>query len=258
MKRAPVYFLAHGSPMNALAKNEFTKNIATLRALFPNPKAIVCVSAHWITDGAQVTRMERPKTIHDFYGFPQELFNVQYPAPGSVEVADRICDLIPGVHADESEWGLDHGTWSVLVHLFPQANIPVLQLSLDANAAPEDHWELGAKLRPLRDEGVLIIGSGNIVHNLSMIDWNQSAAPFPWAREFDEMTKAATERRDRNALLNDFYRTQVGRMSAPTPEHFFPLFYVMGAADEKDQLQFAHEGIDHGSIDMRSVVFKTA
>lgn len=255
MNRAPLYFLAHGSPMNALARNEYTQHIGALRARYPKPKAIVCVSAHWMTDGVRVTRMAKPRTIHDFYGFPDELFAVQYPAPGSPQVADRICELIPGAEADEKEWGLDHGTWSVLVHLFPQADIPVVQLSLDVNADPDDHWELGGKLRPLRDEGVLIIGSGNIVHNLRKIDWNERATPFPWAREFDEMVKASLERRDRSSLVNDFYRTEVGRMSAPTPEHYFPLLYVVGASDEKDQLSFCHEGIDHGSIAMRSLVY---
>ncbi len=191
IKRQPVLFLGHGSPMNAIQQNTFTRSLGDLGRTLGHPKAILCVSAHWMTKGTWVTRMPKPKTIHDFYGFPKPLFDVQYPASGSPEIADMIHGEIkdPEVRTDGTDWGLDHGTWSVLRHMYPKADVPVLQLSIDMSQGPEYHFQLGQKLRSFRDRGILIVGSGNIVHNLRQIDFSPSAKPFDWAIEFDEWTK---------------------------------------------------------------------
>lgn len=255
-KKAPVYFIGHGSPMNALQQNAYTKSVAAMRALYPSPRAILVISAHWETRGTFVTAMPRPKTIHDFGGFPKELFAVKYPAPGSPEVAELIKNRIssPSIQLDESDWGLDHGTWAVLRHIFPEATIPVLQLSLDMTQPVEFHLELGKQLAQLRDQGVLIVGSGNLVHNLRRISWEPNAAVMPWAEEFDAWTKQKIESRDSKALVNDFHSTEAGRLSVPTLDHYLPLLYVLGAAGPKDELRFTNEEIQNGSIAMRSLV----
>jgi 4,5-DOPA dioxygenase extradiol len=257
MKRTPVCFIGHGSPMNAVAVNPFTGALRKMRALCPAPRAILCVSAHWMTEGTWITRMEHPRTIHDFYGFPQELFDIRYPAPGSPEIADLVISTVgrQAIHADEQMWGLDHGTWSVLRHIYPEAKIPVLQLSLHLQQPARYHYELGTRLRSLRDQGVLIVGSGNVVHNLRKIRWEEDAEPFPWAVEFDEWIKARLQARDAEALMNDFNATEAGRLSVPTVEHYLPLLYVLGASDESDQLKTEFEGIQNGSISMRTVSF---
>lgn len=251
--RLPVLFLGHGSPMNALADNRFTRALGGMRELAPKPRAILCVSAHWMTEGTWVTRMARPKTIHDFYGFPQALFDIQYPAPGSPEAADLVIETVPDprIQADEELWGLDHGTWSVLRHMYPEADVPVLQLSINIAQPPSYHFALGEKLRPLRDHGILIVASGNIVHNLRRIRWEADAEPYDWAVEFDEWVKQRLEKRDYKALMNDALMPSTFKLSVPTMEHWYPLFYVLGAADERDQLRFEYEGVENGSISMR-------
>jgi len=253
--RAPVLFIGHGSPMNALDDNSFTRSLGRMRGLYPHPKAILCVSAHWMTEGTWVTHMRKPKTIHDFYGFPEELFAIQYPAPGSPEIAEMVSATVtdPKVHADDEMWGLDHGTWSVLRHVFPDAKIPVLQLSIYMAQPPEYHYRIGKQLRKLRDHGILIVGSGNIVHNLRQIRWEADAKPFDWAVEFDEWVKARLEKRDFKALVNDFAKSPSGRLSVPTPDHYYPLLYTLGAMEEGDQLRFEYEGIQNGSISMRAL-----
>lgn len=186
-EKMPVLFLGHGSPMNALAHNSFTQGLNQMAQSFARPSSILCISAHWITRGTWVTHMERPRTIHDFGGFPKELFAVQYPAPGNPELAENLLRLIqhPLVQLDDDSWGLDHGTWSVLKHLYPEADIPVIQLSLDLGRPLEYHGDLGRQLAQLRQQGVLIVGSGNIVHNLKLLNWDEGAKPFDWALEFD-------------------------------------------------------------------------
>lgn len=255
--RMPVLFLGHGSPMNAIEENTFTKRLAQLGEELPRPKAILCISAHWLSAGTWVTSMPQPKTIHDFYGFPQELFDVQYPAPGSPELAKEIQKLSkrPQIHADSNAWGLDHGTWAVLRKVYPDASIPVLQLSIDMSEPPSYHFELGRILRSLRDQGVLIVGSGNIVHNLRRIDWSKSQQGFDWAIEFDEWAKTQLLNRNFTALTNDFQKTQAGQLSVPTPDHYLPLLYVLGAVDEKDALSFEYEAYDMGSLSMRCLSF---
>lgn len=256
-EKMPVLFLGHGSPMNALANNSVTQAFAQLGKTLPAPKAILVISAHWMTRGTWVTHMDQPKTIHDFYGFPQALFNVQYPAPGSPALADDIQKLVldPQIGADDNEWGLDHGTWSVLKHVYPKADIPVVQLSLDMTKPAEYHFELGKKLQALRHQGVLILGSGNVVHNLRRISWEEQAKPFDWSVEFDEWIKAKSMDRDFKSIVSHATDTEAGKLSIPTPDHYYPLMYILGASDAKDQLHFDIEGIQNASISMRSFRF---
>lgn len=255
-QRLPVLFLSHGSPMNAVAENDYTRALMRLGERLPVPSAILCISAHWMTDGSWVTGMAEPETIHDFYGFPEELYQVQYPAPGSPKTAELIRSLIQDpqgrkIRIDRERWGLDHGTWSVLKHVYPKADVPVLQLSISADEPSEYHYQLGQKLRTLRDRGVLIIGSGNITHNLGRISWQVDAKPFEWAVEFDEWVKERLIKRDDESLVRDFLSTQAGKMSVPTAEHYYPLLYVLGAADPLEAMRFEYEAIQHASISMR-------
>lgn len=256
-KRQPVVFLGHGSPMHAIANNAFTQTLSALGRSLPRPRAIVCISAHWSTRGTQVTHMPQPKTIHDFYGFPAELFAVNYPAPGSSEIAELVANTIRStrVHLDDHEWGLDHGTWSVLRHVYPHADIPILQLSLDLSQAPAYHFAIGQELRRLRDANILLIGSGNIVHNLRKIDFNPNAKPFDWAIEFDDWVKTKLEHRDFAALVEQANTSPAGKLSIPTPEHWYPLLYTLGAATSDDPLHFDYTAIEHGSIAMRCLRF---
>lgn len=256
-QRMPVLFIGHGSPMNAIETNAYTKTLSQLGRRLPKPQAILVVSAHWMTEGTFVTEMAKPKTIHDFYGFPQELFDVQYPAPGSPEIARVIRETIidPQVHGDREMWGLDHGTWSVLRHLYPAADIPVLQLSIYMSQPPEYHVKIGKQLSKLRERGVLILGSGNLVHNLRQIRWEPNAQPFDWAVEFDEWLKKRIIDRDFQAVQNDYHTTRAGQLSVPSMDHYFPVHYVLGATDEKDQLTFEYEEMQNGSISMRSFSF---
>jgi len=255
--RLPVLFLGHGSPMNAVADNGFTRSLTALGERLPRPAAVLCVSAHWQTNGSAVTAMENPRTIHDFGGFPEELYRVRYPAPGSPETAAQVRAAVgkDAVTLDAEEWGLDHGAWSVLRHVFPKADVPVVQLSLDRGASARRRFELGEKLRPLREKGILIVGSGNVVHNLGRISWDEHAAPEPWAVEFDAWVKARLEKRAYEPLLGDLSRAPSGRVSVPTPEHYDPLLYVLGASDAADTLRFEYEGIQNGSISMLSAGF---
>ncbi len=253
-ERMPVLFFGHGSPMNAIAVNPFTKTLNTLGLSLPRPRAILVISAHWMTEGSWITEMPQPKTIHDFYGFPQALFDIQYPAPGSPETAQMIRETIKNskVHADTEMWGLDHGTWAILRHIYPKADIPVLQLSLHMEKPNAYHIELGKELFKLRDKGLLIIGSGNLVHNLGTIRWEPNAKPYDWAIEFDEWLKTKLQNKDFSSVLNDYHKTQAGKLSIPTMEHYYPLHYILGAADKSDNLKFEYEELQNGSISMRS------
>ena len=249
----PMLFLGHGSPMNAIQKNTFTDFLATAGHSLPRPQAIICISAHWMTKGTWVTHMKQPKTIHDFYGFPQELFSVQYPAPGSPKLAEDIQKIVPEIQFDENQWGLDHGSWSVLKHMYPKADIPVLQLSLNLALAPEIHFQIGQKLAILRQQGVLIMGSGNIVHNLRQISWDENAPAHEWATEFDDWVKSKIIARDFKALFNPTEDSAAGKLSVPTPEHFLPLLYILGGASEEDSINYEFQGIQNSSISMSSI-----
>ena len=257
LNRAPVLFIGHGSPLNAIEDNPFTQTLQKLNSVYPNPKAILCISAHWMTEGTWLTHMPNPKTIHDFYGFPESLFSIQYPAPGSPKLAEFIAEKIldSKAHLDDEMWGFDHGTWSVLKYLYPKANIPVIQLSLHMEEAPEYHYRLGKCLRALRDQGVLIIGSGNVVHNLKMLKWEVDPTPYNWAIEFDEWIKQRLLSRDVNEIVNNFLSTHSGKLSTPTTEHYLPLLYALGASDENDKIKFEYEEIQNGSISMRTISF---
>jgi 4,5-DOPA dioxygenase extradiol len=251
----PAIFFGHGNPMNALARNAYTEGWAAIGASLPEPKAVLCVSAHWYLPGTAVTAMRLPRTIHDFGGFPPELFEVQYPAPGSPELAERIRDLLApsSIELDQS-WGLDHGTWSVLCHVFPEANIPVVQLSIDETQPPGFHYELGSRLAPLRDEGVLIIGSGNLVHNLHAYAWGRhQVEPFEWAVRFETRARELLLKGDHTPLVDYESLGRDAILSAPTPEHFLPLLYIMGLRRKDEQVSFPVEGFDGGSISMLSV-----
>lgn len=256
-EKMPVIFAGHGSPMNAVADNSITRKLRLMGENLPRPKVILVVSAHWLTEGTFVTAMNKPKTIHDFGGFPQELFDIQYPAPGSAEVAEDITKLIvdPKIQTDENSWGLDHGTWSVLRHMYPLADIPVLQLSIDITKPPEYHVQLGQQLQKLRERGVMILGSGNIVHNLRRIKWEDDAEVFDWAVEFDDAVKRNLMERNIKALQQDFYTTEAGKLSVPTPDHYYPLLYTLGAADSSDDLKFEIEAFQNASISMRTLRF---
>lgn len=256
-ERMPVLFFGHGSPMNAIEENEFTRTLNRLGEELPRPRAILCVSAHWMTEGTWVTEMPKPKTIHDFYGFPQELFDVQYPAPGSPEIAALVRETVkePRVNPDRDVWGLDHGTWSVLRHLYPRADVPVLQLSIYMSQNADYHLKLGEGLRPLRDQGVLIVGSGNIVHNLRYINWETHAPAHAWATEFDTWARQRLEARDFASLATKYLESEAGKLSVPTPDHYYPLFPVLGASDSRDELAFEFEGIHNASISMRALSF---
>jgi 4,5-DOPA dioxygenase extradiol len=252
MERMPLLFIGHGSPMNAIEDNEFSRSWIAVGKTLPPPKAILCVSAHWESMGTQTTAMEKPRTIYDFYGFPPELYEKTYPAPGSPELAARILEL---VGADDTamdlKWGLDHGSWSVLARLFPKAEIPVVQLSLDVNKNSQEHYDLGRQLKPLRDEGILILGSGNIVHNLRMVVFEDIA--YDWALAFDGMVKKWILDGNHDPLIQYHKQGREAALSINSAEHYKPLLYVLGAQDSGEPVSFFTEKVWGGSVSMRSV-----
>jgi 4,5-DOPA dioxygenase extradiol len=252
--RLPAIFIGHGNPMNALADNEYTRVWRNIGTSIPKPRAVLSISAHWYVPYTAVTAMPSPRTIHDFGGFPRELSQFQYPAPGSPTVAAEVRDLL-GTHVQlDQSWGLDHGAWGVLCHVFPAADVPVIQLSIDRTLSPHDHYRIGRALAPLRERGILIVASGNLIHNLREYAWGEGdVEPYDWALRFESQAKAAMRAGDHQALIE--YET-LGRdalLSAPTPEHYLPLLYVLGAQLPEDAVSFPIEGIDGGSISMLSV-----
>lgn len=251
----PAIFFGHGNPMNALDDNAWTEGWAEIGRSIPRPKAILCISAHWYIPSVAVTSMERPRTIHDFGGFPRELFKVQYPAPGAPELAQRVNVLLGGnVVLDTVLWGLDHGTWSVLVHVFSDADIPVIQLSINEAEPASFHYELAKKLAPLRDEGVLVIGSGNLIHNLHAYAWGKhDTAPFDWALRFEEKARELMLLGNHEPLVNYESLGKDALLSAPTPDHYLPLLYVLALQREGEEVTFPVQGFDGGSISMTAV-----
>lgn len=256
VERMPVVFFGHGSPTNALggpyaeAWKAFGQSLAT-------PKAVLCISAHWYVDEVAVTAVEQPRTIHDFYGFPRELYQIAYPAPGDLWLAERTADLLgPNTVRPDREWGLDHGAWSVLMHVFPKADVPIVQLSIDRSQPPSFHYELGQKFAPLRDEGVLICGSGDVVHNLGVIDW-QATEAFPWASSFNNRVKDLIVAGDHEPLVDYQRFGEEAALSIPTAEHYLPLLYVLGACGQTEPVHFFNDRIELASISMLSIVIGT-
>jgi 4,5-DOPA dioxygenase extradiol len=254
--RFPALFVGHGSPMNGIEDNVFARGWADLGRALPHPRAILVISAHWLTKGTFVHVAERPKTIHDFFGFPQELYDMTYDCPGASSVAQAITNEIkmPPITPD-TEWGIDHGTWIVLARMFPKADIPVFQISIDFSQGATFHYELGKKLRYLRERGILIMASGNIVHNLGNISFEANAKPFDWAIEFDEKSKDLIEKGDHQSLIAYKKLGEAAAIAIPTPDHYFPLLYTLGLQEKTDTLSFPIEGITNGSIAMRAVLF---
>ncbi len=252
----PALFIGHGSPMNALGGNSYAQYLGKLGRELTRPKAILAVSAHWETRGTEVLEAEAPATIHDFFGFPPELYRIQYPAPGAPELAARVSELLGHRATRTKTWGFDHGTWAVLNFLYPGADIPVTQLSLNKTLSMREHFDLAARLKPLRDEGFLLIGSGNIVHNLRDFSWNAAVEPFPWAEKFDALMERALLNRDLDMLL-DFkgIEPELVRRAAPSPEHYAPLAYALGFSEAKEKVSFPFTEMQNGSIAMRSVRF---
>jgi 4,5-DOPA dioxygenase extradiol len=254
-KPMPAIFFGHGNPMNALLKNAYTDGWAAIGNSIPRPTAVLCVSAHWYLPGTSVTAMPVPPTIHDFGGFPRELHQVEYPAPGSPNLAARVQKLLAPVRVGmDNSWGLDHGTWSVLCHVFPEADIPVVQISIDETQPPEFHYELAKRLLSLRDEGVLIIGSGNIVHNLHSYAWGKhEVKPFDWAVRFEKLARELLLSGDHDPLVGYEQLGSDALLSAPTPDHYLPLLYVIALRREGERVSFPVEGFDGGSISMLTV-----
>jgi 4,5-DOPA dioxygenase extradiol len=249
----PALFIGHGSPMNAIEDNPFSRSLKRMAGELPRPRAILVVSAHWVTEGTRVTSQPRPNTIHDFGGFPRELYEVVYPAPGDPALAGEIAELADG--SEDGSWGFDHASWAVVRHMYPDADVPMLELSLDAYASPQAHFETGRRLAPLRDRGVLVIGSGNVVHNLAAVRWQDGAEPYPWAVEFDGWVRDRLVAGDDAALVGYESLGRTAALAHPTSEHYLPLLYAAALRRTGEPVSFFHEGIDMGSVSMRGVRF---
>jgi 4,5-DOPA dioxygenase extradiol len=251
----PAIFFGHGNPLNAIQQNDWTNGWATIGKTIPRPRAIVCVSAHWYLPATLVTAMDQPRTIHEFGGFPRELYQVQYCAPGAAELAKRVAELLAplAVGLDQS-WGLDHGTWSVLTHVYPEADVPVIQLSIDETQPAAFHFKLGRGLAPLRDEEILVIGSGNLVHNLHTYAWGRhTPEPYDWAVRFEENAKQLMVEGNFEPLVDYESLGRDAVLSIPTPDHYLPLLYVLGAKRDGDAITFPIKGVDGGSVSMLTV-----
>ncbi len=250
----PVLFVGHGNPMNAISENVYTRGWETMVRGLPRPEAVLCLSAHWDTGGLRVNTSPRPETIHDFWGFPRQLYDVNYACPGSPKWARETASLVTmtNIMADGRR-GLDHGTWAVIKWMYPDADIPVFQVSLDTSMPATFHYELGRQLVPLRNMGVLLVGSGNMVHNLSMMDMTEGAAPFDWALEFDNLLKEAIDSREHQRLIDYDTLGRSSRLSIPTPEHYLPLIAILGASDPTEPVGYFNEYIDLRSVSMTSL-----
>lgn len=249
--RQPAVFVGHGSPMFAIEPNRYTATWANLGKSLKRPDAILVISAHWVTRGVWLTAMPKPKTIHDFDGFPQVLFDIQYPAPGSPALAERVKELLDiPVVLEENEWGIDHGAWSVLRHLYPNADIPVVQLSLDGSLSASAHYELAKKLRPLREENILILASGNIVHNLRTIHWEEDATPYPWAQQFNDFFVSEMRTNHYDNLIHWERFGDAAHLSIPSAEHYWPALYILAQQELGEQSTVLVDGLEMGSISM--------
>ncbi|MFN3840967.1 MAG: 4,5-DOPA dioxygenase extradiol [Cyclobacteriaceae bacterium] len=249
----PMLFIGHGSPMNGIEANEFSQGWASIAKEIPTPKAVLCISAHWYTQGTLVTAMEKPKTIHDFYGFPKALFDVDYPAPGNPQLAKQIAGLVTKTQVNlDHEWGLDHGTWSVVRQMYPEATIPVLQLSIDYTQKPEYHYSLAHDLNELRKKGILIIGSGNMVHNLRLIDWKLPHTGYDWALETNARFKQLIITDNHKSLIHFESLGKGAQLAIPTPDHYLPVLYILGLKKKDETIHFFNDKTVMGSVSMTS------
>jgi len=252
MEKTPVLFLGHGSPMNIILKNAYTESLVQLGQVIPPPKAILVVSAHWQTKGTFVTTAKAPEIIYDFYGFPQKLYNITYPCPGASMQIEELSTVFKSADIKyDNQRGLDHAAWAVLKHMYPNADVPTMELSLDYGKSPQEHYNLAKKLAPLREQGVLIIGSGNIVHNLRVIDWDIDAEPFEWAVNFDSIVKKCVLEQRHDPLIEYEKLGNNALMSIPTNEHYLPMLYTLGLQDGDEPVNFSYEGFQNASMSMR-------
>ncbi len=257
-EKMPMLFIGHGNPMNAIEENSFVQGFRDTAKKLPKPTAIVCISAHWETKGTQVTAMKLPQTIHDFGGFPQALFDVQYPAPGSPELAKTVKDIFSPIPVElDQQWGLDHGTWSTLIHFFPKADVPVIQLSLDYTLSAQQHYDLAKKLSILRSKGVLIVGSGNVIHNLGLVDFrnmNKENYGYDWAIEARELTNKWIIEGNHKPLIDYKNQGKALNLAAPSPDHYLPLLYILSLQDKTDKIELFNDKLVAGSLSMTSVI----
>jgi 4,5-DOPA dioxygenase extradiol len=250
---AKAYFIGHGSPFNLIQENPFTRDLRRLAKVLRKPRAVVIISAHWLTSGTCLTAPDRPEQIFDFYGFPRELYEVRYPAVGDAGIAKEISRAVPnGILRLSDEWGIDHAAVIPLIHMFPKADVPVVELSVDMHKPAQYHYDLGRALAPLRDEGIMFVGSGNLVHTFRELNWDSDVAAFPWAVEFDGLLKRAILAGDHKALIH-YERWTASRRAFQTPDHYLPLLYIIGMQREGEVVTFVHEGFQHGSISHRSL-----
>lgn len=254
MELMPTIFIGHGSPMNIIEDNPFVRGWRQIAAELPKPEAILSVSAHWYTEGTRVMDNEWPATIHDFYGFPEQLYRITYPAPGAPKLAKSARDLLGNAAGVDSSWGLDHGTWCVLLAMYPNADIPVFQVSVNRRASAAEHFAFGEKLKDLRSQGVMILGSGDVVHNLGMLQFSRNDG-YDWAYEFDNNIAECIRNRDMEGVVGYKAFGRAAELSVPTPDHFFPLLYVLGAAEQADELRVYNQACVLGSLSMTSYVF---
>ena len=255
MAKMPVLFVGHGSPMNAIEDNHYTRTWQEIATKIPRPEVILSVSAHWYTRDTRINNEETPKTIHDMYGFPRELYEIQYGAAGSPLLAKKAKELISKETVYDNSWGIDHGTWSVLVHMYPQRDIPVFQVSIDAGAPPEAHYQIGRELKHLREQGVLIFGTGNIVHNLRMVDWQKGNYAFDWANQFDDFIYKNIMAKNHENIIKYKDQGEIAKLAVPTPDHFYPLLYILGASDEADKISVYNKSGELGSLTMTSYLW---
>ena len=253
-QKMPVLFVGHGSPMNAIENNRFSREWSKLASQIPKPKAILSISAHWVSDGNFVNNQGYPKTIYDMYGFPQELYEVVYQPPGAPELASQVIELLDDAATVDNHWGIDHGTWSVLNHMFPTADIPTIQLSIDANATMEEHFQIGRKLQALRNQGILIMGSGNIVHNLSLVDWGNPGGE-PWAVEFDQYIKQNILDHNHEKVVDYQLAGRASRRAFYSTEHYVPLLVALGSSTAEDSIHIFNDECIMGSISMTGYLF---
>lgn len=254
--KMPVLFVGHGSPMNAIEDNSYSRTWKEIAKRIPKPKAIICISAHWYTNGTKIMNEPNPRTIYDMYGFPRELYEIVYNAPGDPTLAQKAKDLISKKTTFDNSWGLDHGTWSVLVHMYPNRDIPVFQISIDAYAPIEEHYKIGQELKSLREQGVLIMGSGNIVHNLRLVDWHKAKKGFDWAYEFDDYIYENIEKHNHEKILNYHQLGEISKLAVPTQDHFYPLIYILGTTDQNDKVSVYNKSCELGSLTMTSYLWE--